>query len=632
MNLPPAFSPIRYRSAVEAAQKAQTWRTPCRILSAVILDVSQGRALTYFNVETKRMGRRLARDFDHGILEFFGKSFAGAILSAEDTGGGILGVTAEIPCVARDRPLSGAAWLRPYDHLAALAVWAKTLQEVPRGVRNLLSAESLRRPSPGNLLSAAGLKPLDQRQCRAVELSARSAFVLWGPPGTGKTHTMATAVAAMRREGWKVAVLALSNVAVDIATLAIDDACGRAGMPLEPGDLVRLGTPTNPTLESNERPHLLAFQRSIEEINNRLADDRRDLKPLVREIQAVRLRGEALGEELISRKGLLLQRIRGAEDERRSLSRNRIGTAQIVCSTAASWMLFGNTIEFDTVIVDEASQMSLAYLYRIAAGEPQRLQIVGDPMQLQPIIPEIRRVPAALREDVEHLFGGSHFTVADLDPRDPEFDRKANAIENQGGLVQLLSQRRMVPEIGEIVSRLAYDGRLRHEAAPAPRIPATDLLPNRCLVHVVGSASGGTFSHEQAELTRRVVLDLLKRHPNKSGTAADLLVITPFRKQEKILTDLLGAVPGVRVLTIHKAQGSEASTVILDVPGPNNHFLNNTDQARMLWNVAFSRARHRLILVAPRSIAANRWIGRFMGDFSRVVLESPSRGVALRPA
>lgn len=52
--------------------------------------------------------------------------------------------------------------------------------------------------------------------------------IVWGPPGTGKTTTLAEMVAALVSAGERVLVLAPTRIASDGACLAIDEAITRA--------------------------------------------------------------------------------------------------------------------------------------------------------------------------------------------------------------------------------------------------------------------------------------------------------------------------------------------------------------------------------------------------------------------
>jgi superfamily I DNA and/or RNA helicase len=84
-------------------------------------------------------------------------------------------------------------------------------------------------------------------------------------------------------------------------------------------------------------------------------------------------------------------------------------------------------------------------------------------------------------------------------------------------------------------------------------------------------------------------------------------VLCPFRRQVELLKTLLDGVEPNRLLvgTIHRIQGSEADIVIVDLVNPASPFINY--HGSRLANVAISRARRQLIVVADSSVVENMW-------------------------
>ena len=91
--------------------------------------------------------------------------------------------------------------------------------------------------------------PPNQSQERAIEASfSRSLAVIWGPPGTGKTKTIAKAVEAHLNAGRRVLLVSHANTAVDEALEKI--AYQLKDTPFyQEGRLIRLGMPYKMTLE-----------------------------------------------------------------------------------------------------------------------------------------------------------------------------------------------------------------------------------------------------------------------------------------------------------------------------------------------------------------------------------------------
>jgi superfamily I DNA and/or RNA helicase len=113
---------------------------------------------------------------------------------------------------------------------------------------------------------------------------------------------------------------------------------------------------------------------------------------------------------------------------------------------------------------------------------------------------------------------------------------------------------------------------------------------------------GGHIRFETAELIVSLVGELVKQ-----VSPRDILVLTPYRAQRTLLRTFLkkAGFPGVLASTVHRAQGSERNTVIFDPVHASTSFLNNRDLGPRLMNVALSRAKARLFVIASRENLLN---------------------------
>ena len=87
--------------------------------------------------------------------------------------------------------------------------------------------------------------PTDIIKSNVHELILRSKYnpitYVWGPPGTGKTYTLARVAANKYFQGKKVLILAHSNQAVDVLMMEISSFVEKKGKNRE-GDILRYGS------------------------------------------------------------------------------------------------------------------------------------------------------------------------------------------------------------------------------------------------------------------------------------------------------------------------------------------------------------------------------------------------------
>jgi superfamily I DNA and/or RNA helicase len=161
----------------------------------------------------------------------------------------------------------------------------------------------------------------------------------------------------------------------------------------------------------------------------------------------------------------------------------------------------------------------------------------------------------------------------------------------------------MAPPIRRLVSELFYSGVLKDGACPpVGRVLTLDtsVTASQAAAHFIRmrqSRENTIHRHIVAQ-----VLGVLRRDTSVGG----ILVLTPFLAQKRLYEReaTTGRVPGVRFATVHSSQGTESDVVILDLvvaPGKGkSRFLDEHRNAelRNLLNVAISRAKSRLIIVA----------------------------------
>ena len=175
----------------------------------------------------------------------------------------------------------------------------------------------------------------------------------------------------------------------------------------------------------------------------------------------------------------------------------------------------------------------------------------------------------------------------------------------------------MASDICKVVSNAFYDGKLKvastcksdgywiKERKPSPVMNLGS--KNAYLVRTAFESKFSTryVGHIRYE-TAELVTDLVRNLINAVGQS-DILVLTPYRAQRTVLRTFLknAGYRAVLVSTVHRAQGSERNTVIFDPVHASTSFLNNRDLGPRLMNVALSRAKARLFVIASRENLLN---------------------------
>jgi predicted RecB family nuclease len=264
---------------------------------------------------------------------------------------------------------------------------------------------------------------------------------------------------------------------------------------------------------------------------------------------------------------------------------------KVVGGTAWLWASNEARETLDYLFVDEAGQMSLAYV--LAAGRSAKnIVLLGDPQQL------------------EQPQKGAHPEGADIAALTHLLDGMKTMPNDKGLFINLT--RRLHPSISQYTSEVFYEGRLHSLPGLEKQvIEGTRAFKGAGLFYVPVNHSGcQNKSKVEIETIIRIVKNLTAPGvlwTNEKGekhtlTSDDIVIVAPYNAQVAALSESL---PGHRIGTVDKFQGQEAAVVIYSMTSSSAEdaprgmsFLYNPNRL----NVATSRAQSVCILVASEKL------------------------------
>lgn len=424
-------------------------------------------------------------------------------------------------------------------------------------------------------------------------------FLLWGPPGTGKTSTAMRALVdlAMARPGMRILLLAYTYRATDEICKMLEARLTEAG---QTNDVyLRLGNPLkcDPTLRGRMTNMMGFANRSA------VLDYTKNLRIVV-------------------------------------------GT---VASVAPHNPVFGLFEHFDMAVIDEASQLLDTHILplfcakSLTDGKPlvRKFVFIGDDRQLPAVVQQNAKTS---KIDDDMLRGHGI-----LDCRHSFFQRLRVVAGKRGHedpslFGSLTTQYRMHPTIAEFCNHFFYDDELMngdkpHQTNDLPRTPADADWFERYVLStrlgffpVVNPAKDmdAKVNEAESELCAKIVSTLLKQDAciDDAGArpymSAEIGVIVPFRNQIANVREMLaqklgeGLDDGILVDTVERFQGSERPVIVFST------VIQNLYQSDMLsarrydeedddgdednigvdrkLNVAVTRAKERFYIVGNETV------------------------------
>lgn len=535
------------------------------------------------------------------------RNWKGEVVEVDETNGKIY------VCITdrKSKPEPGPFYIKPFEFLAFL-----------NAVMNNQKFESYRKLLPPRLHAAEGDVHPPIKNCKPIGLDHLNSVwgsqwgVLWGPPGTGKTYTIGQQVARVLSDPTeRILVVSTTNRATDVLAISIGEAAKKhAKKQLGNHQLLRLGK--GASLKSFQDANLEAMLKGTEMEFLAALEEK-----LMRLSKSKRSKDKAVIRKEIAE---LLEVMRDAS------TRNFLDDeVRVVVSTAFRATIFLNTIKelieehevpFTTIIIDEAGLLSRAAIAALSLLASKRVLLVGDSKQLAPIS-RISRVLASDQKKWLAMSGLSHLH---------------STKQCVQGIHVLTEQRRMHADICRIVSDYQYDSCLstaqdvmtRKENVPKvlakqPRAIWNVLDGNRDNLSSIRAKRGpGNRSWIRTAST-----DFLKVLLSDAEIRErEGLFVSPYKAQTIEVARLFASMENCqwRSSTIHSQQGSEADIVVFDTVNAGSHGWSYDDWQRLV-NVAISRARQNLIVLASRAEMREPYLQPLVANLTSMSLEKTAK-------
>ncbi len=426
---------------------------------------------------------------------------------------------------------------------------------------------------------------------------------VWGPPGTGKTQTLAFAAANLVALGEKVLIISNTNIAVDVALQKTLDYLKDESEYFD-GKFVRFGVPRLPELEDfpwslpqyvarDKHPALYATIEKIEtDIRGIMSNLRNPSRQMAQGAQGKR--GAGSNQQRLSN---LREELSSLREEAYGKESKIVQHADLVACTAAKAAIASQvfTRRFDAVLIDEASMLYLPYVVYAASLAKKHVAIFGDFMQIPPITQSSTKVLNVLTKDIF---------------RETKMHRYMTKAHPRLNILEV--QYRMQLPIMELVNDRIYAGKLK----ASPKIKAAEPKEEPVVFYDTSKLNSKSFreatSNSRMNILSGIAAIELGVESLKHG-ARSVGIITPYRAQARFLHGVLNSMnldsTVISAATVHTFQGNERDVIVFDFvddhPLPLGVLLSTYEreddedisEGERLLNVAMTRARKRLLFV-----------------------------------
>lgn len=429
--------------------------------------------------------------------------------------------------------------------------------------------------------------------------------VIWGPPGTGKTHTMSEIAISLLKKGKTVLLVSHSNVSVDgvaakIASLLREQ---KQEQYLKEGKVLRYGYIRDEQLSQD--PYTSAYNYAMNK-SPTLCKQMEQLSKQKEKTKAVY--GKHSQEVLQLEKEIKTIRKKIRLEERKYVDHARILATTVSKIHADSLFDFK---KYDVVMFDEVSMAYVAQILCAATFAKERFICVGDFRQLSPIAQS--KAKDTLSKDVFSFLG-----ISDV----------FGHIYAHPWLVMLDEQRRMHPDIAAFANSSVYAKLLKnHESVYTSREDIVKRAPffghAMNLIDLKGTycATGKNSDNSRFNIMS-AVLSFGSALTAEANGEKSVGIITPYAAQTRLVRAMIQdyrktAKTDTSCATVHQFQGSERNVVVFDAvesyPSTKTGWLmskNENGSVTRLINVAVTRARGKLITIANRGY----WVNKFSGS------------------
>lgn len=533
--------------------------------------------------------------------------WSGEVVEVDQTNGKLF-VSVSAP---ENKPVCGSFYVRPFEFLAFLhAIYC---QPEYAEIRQLL--ERRLNACRGNIHPVVAA-PADVGLPELKELWKHGWGILWGPPGTGKTHTLGRQVAScLTDSSERILVISTTNKATDAAAIAIGRSMDKA--LLEEGQALRIGK--GAAYAKFQDCGLVGMLRGTETellhqislLSNKLdkATSPEERAVIRKNIQELR---RCMKDSAFN--AFVAPAVRAV-----------IGTAfkviSLVCDPTVRASLAVGQAPFTTVIIDEAGLLSRATTAALSLLASRRVLVVGDPKQLAPIS-KISRILPTSQSTWLASSSLSHLQQTD---------------QLRSGVHLLSEQHRMHPTVSRVVSDFQYDGQLYD--APAVLNRAYEMPPSligqpRAVWYVLdedtddlpsiraerGPGNRSWIRPRTRSVLKKLFSDTLLRQAQGlfvSPFAAQARDIAQFFAEEQLDTWKSG--------TVHSQQGTEADFVIFDTVNAGSYGWPH-DEWKRLINVGLSRAKEFVLLLSSRAEMNEPYLKPLLNTLTPQVLEKAGKG------